>query len=255
MFGAAHRAHQIPLYAWTPLSPLGSAAAPALTCRRGQGRLPLSASASGPRRTAGRQRPQQALWGRCPRLAGRPEDSQDAGALPRPPGPVSVAHLRDALGSIAPGVCGLSGVPTRNRQDFRPRSRRRADQLRCDRIALRGGSAPRGGSDAGRGSQRPSPTGVMWGTNARGSRAGAGDQRGETTREHGSVHLVDQTAARGAGTSGGSREARPESRWALCGTPTASQKPVKSCSNRQSINRLWASIWAASGAPGDPLYN
>src|SRR6266404_998481 len=166
---------------------------------------------------------------------------------------MSAADLCNALSPIAPGVCGLFGVPARNSQDVRTRSRRPTEQLRCDRIALRGGQAPRGGPNAGCGSHCPSPAGLMWDADAGGSRTGAGDQRVETTRDHGAGDLIDQAAARGAGPSQGTRESGPESRRASCGAYPEPKKPVKSCSNRQSINELWISIWAASGAPAGPL--
>src|SRR5882724_5433421 len=166
---------------------------------------------------------------------------------------MSAADLCDALSPIAPGVCGLFGVPARNSQDVRTRSRRPTEQLRCDRIALRGGQAPRGGPNAGCSSHCPSPAGLMCGADARGSRTGAGDECVETTRDHGAGDLVDQAAARGAGPSQGPREAGPESRQASCGAYSESKKPVKSWSNHQSINELGKSIWASSGAPANPL--
>jgi hypothetical protein len=136
---------------------------------------------------------------------------------------------------------------------LRTRSCRLADQLRYHRIAFRGSQAPWRGPDAGCGARRPSLASLVWGADARGSRAGAGNQCGETTRDHGTIHLTDQAAARGTGPWQGDRESRSESRRASCGTPTESQKPVKSCHNRQCIKGLRKSIWAASGAPADPL--
>ena len=94
------------------------------------------------------------------------------------------------------------------------------------------------GPDAGCGSHCPALASLVWGANASGSRAGAGHQCGETTRDHGTIHLPNQAAERGTGPWQGSRTSGPASRRASSGTLTAAQNPVKSCRNRPCINAL-----------------
>ena len=98
-------------------------------------------------------------------------------------------------GRHRPRVPHLSGAPARDRHDLRTRSRGRADQFRCDRIAFRGGQAPRGGRDSRCGAHRPSLASVLRDADSGGSRASPGGQYGATTRVHCGMHVLDPAAA------------------------------------------------------------
>ena len=182
------------------------------------------------------QGPHQALPRRCPRLAGVPGDCPRPRDSATTPGP----ECQPLIAGYPRPRCARSLRPiwlsVRHRQDLRARSGWLADQLRCDRIALRSGQTSWRGPDPGCSSHRPSPTNLVWGTDARRSRAGAGNPCGKTTRDHGAIDLSDQAAARGSGPEQGPRKSGPGSRRTSCGTLTESQKPVKSWHNRQFIN-------------------
>ena len=108
VFGASQSPDQGAVYACAPPIHLGRAGAHTLASRGCQAGLRVSQVAGVSGSIARVQSPHQAVSNRCPRPPGVSEDSQDAGALARHPGPMRAADCHHVLVRFASGVPRLS---------------------------------------------------------------------------------------------------------------------------------------------------